>query len=176
MNRYKKSKEKIESLISEEKVHKKTLIQWITASLSISPIYPIIKTSKRVDNKIVETYGHNSAYSDSIPFKTLINLSQNNKNKIFVIFSSKYENNLPEKEKISNDILNLFIDSNDMLFDNNFDLSMKYGNLKYWQKDDITVISPEFHILQGLLDFDIHKISHNIEYGRRMGAKVIRDL
>jgi hypothetical protein len=129
-----------------------------------------------VDGKIVETYGHNSAYSDSIPIKTLINLSENSKNKIFVIFSSKYENNLPEKEKISNDILNLFIDSNDMLFNNNFNMNVKYGKLKYWQKDDITLISPEFHILQGLLDFDIHKILYNIDYGKKMGAKAIRDL
>jgi predicted acylesterase/phospholipase RssA len=172
-----KTKEKIESIISEEKVHKKTLIQWILASLSISPIYPIIKTTRRMDDKLTESYGHNSAYSESIPIKTLFNLEENSSKKTFVVFSSRTENNLPNKNEISKDILNLFMDSSDMLFNNSFNLDIKYSNLKNLEKNNpnIKIIMPEFHILQGILDFDKHKIFYNIDYGRKCALKAMNE-
>ena len=158
--------QKNELQISNSKINKNLLINHILASITIPQIYPLLKIS----NHKFPVYGCNSCYSEYVPIATLI--EENSDETIFIVSSSKYQILLPDKRKrLSENVLNLFVEIDDMFFNNNFNINIKKDSLLFWKKnqnDKIKLISPEFHIMQGLLEFNDYKIKHNIDYGKNV--------
>ena len=174
-----KRKEKVESLISEESVNYSLLIEWITASMAFSPAFPIVKTKRRINNELVDTYGYDAVYSDGIPVETLIKLTNNFQSeakKTFIVLCSNSGSDSSKNDFIPKNILENYLDSVESLFNNIADLNVKYGKLKYWQQNEnheFKIIMPQISIMKNTLDFNLERIIRNLEYGKRTAFQIL---
>lgn len=172
-------KEKVEALISKEKTDKKILIDWVISSMALSPAYPIIKTIRRINGHNILAYGCDGGYSDGVPVETLSVLTEEFKTEAeitFIILCSNSGSNESTYDKKPNGIINTFLDTVDNAFNNLFDLNVKYGQIKHWQKypqHEFKIIKPEKMIMQGVLDFDQTRLKANMFYGQSMARSVL---
>lgn len=176
-------KEKVHSLISKEIfTDKSVLADYVLASASFSPAYPLVKIMRKIDNETVESYGCDGSYSDGVPVETLSLLTDNFKteaNTTFIILTSNSGSDRPTHDEKPKGFINTLLETVDSSLNNLFDLNVKYGKIKYWEKNRnhvFKIISPEVMIMKNLLDFDQSRIKQNWEQGRIVARKILNEM
>lgn len=176
-------KEKVHQLISKDLfTDKNTLVNCILASFAFSPAYPLVKITRKINEQMIESYGCDGGYSDGVPVETLSLLTDNFKtesNITFIILTSNSGSDKPTYDKKPKGFVNTVLETVDTSFNNLYDLNVKYGKIKYLEKNinhTFKIISPKIEIMKNLLDFDQERIKKNLEHGKIITRETLNEV
>ena len=96
-----------------------------------------------------------------------------------IILTSNSGSDKPTHDEKPKGFINTVLETVDTSFNNLYDLNVKYGKMKYLEKNTnhtFKIISPEIVIMKSLLDFDQERLKKNWEQGKIITRKSLNEM